>query len=65
MELSKTIDDYFFDVDAVNDEYVFDIDAVQFERLELLTPEFHGNISFGASFAEGLRRIGKGYIKCF
>ncbi|MFQ5786517.1 MAG: porin [Thermodesulfobacteriota bacterium] len=37
-----------------SDEYFFDVDAVKFEAPRLLRPEFHGNISLGAPFAEGL-----------
>ena len=64
-ESSKTLDDYFFDVDAVKDEHVFDVDAVNFERSKLLKPEFHGNISFGASFAEGHDETEKGTSNVF
>ena len=64
-ESSKTLDDYFFDVDAVKDEHFFDIDAVKFERQKLLKPEFHGNISFGASFGEGLSETEKGTSNVF
>ncbi len=53
-ELCKTIDDYFFDVDAV-----------KFESPKLLKPEFHGNISLGAPFAEGLEETEKGSSKVF
>jgi len=38
----------------IHDEYFFDVDKVKFEKPELLIPEFHGNISLGAPFAEGL-----------
>jgi hypothetical protein len=64
-ESSKTHDEYFFDLDVVKDEHVFDIDAVKFERSNLLKPEFHGNISFGASFGEGLDESEKGTSNVF
>lgn len=37
-----------------DDEYFFDVDEVKFEEAKLLKPEFHGNISFGAPFSDGL-----------
>ncbi len=36
------------------DLFFFDIDAIKFPETKLLRPEFHGNISLGAPFAEGL-----------
>ena len=54
-ESDKKNDEYFFDIDDVRSkEHYFDIDAVIFKGQKLLKPEFHGNISFGAPFSEGL-----------
>ncbi|MBS1259676.1 MAG: hypothetical protein MAG551_02751 [Candidatus Scalindua arabica] len=38
----------------VDDEFFFDVDAVEFEEPKLLRPEFHGNLSVGAPFSEGM-----------
>ncbi len=43
-----------------DDEYFFDVDEIKFEGPRLLKPEFHGNISLGAPFAEGLDESEKG-----
>ena len=47
----------------LDDEYFFDVDAVKFEEPRLLRPEFHGNISVGAPFSEGLDESEKGSSK--
>ena len=65
-ESNKINDEYFFDIDAVNtEEHFFDIDAVRFEGPKLLKPEFHGNISFGAPFSEGLEETEKNSSNVF
>ncbi len=47
------------------DEHFFDIDAVKLEEPGLLRPEFHGNISLGAPFSEGLDESEKGSSNVF
>ena len=49
----------------MDDEYFFDVDAVKFEAPKLLKPEFHGNISLGAPFSEGLDESEKGSSKVY
>ncbi len=44
-------------------EYFFDVDEVIFEKPKSLKPEFHGNISLGAPFSEGLDETEKGSSK--
>ncbi|MFQ5687011.1 MAG: hypothetical protein ACE5GV_10160 [Candidatus Scalindua sp.] len=49
----------------IDDEYFFDIDAVKIEEPRLLRPEFHGNISLGAPFSEGLDETEKNSSNVF
>ena len=46
-----------------DDQLFFDVDEVEFPEPKLLKPEFHGNISLGAPFAEGLDESEKGSSK--
>ena len=46
-----------------DDKFFFDIDEIKFPEPKLLRPEFHGNISLGAPFAEGLDESEKGSSK--
>ena len=49
--------------DKTDDGFYFDVDEIKFPEPRLLRPEFHGNISLGAPFAEGLDESEKGSSK--
>ena len=49
--------------DKTGDEFYFHIDEIKFPEPRLLRPEFHGNISMGAPFSEGLDETEKGSSK--
>jgi hypothetical protein len=47
------------------EEYFFDVDEVKLEEPRLLRPEFHGYLSVGAPFSEGLDETEKGSSQVF
>lgn len=47
------------------EKYVFDVDEVKLEKPRLLRPEFHGFLSLGAPFSEGLDETEKGSSNVF
>jgi hypothetical protein len=49
----------------ISDEFFFDVDEIKFPEPRFLRPEFHGNISLGAPFAEGLDESEKGSSNVF
>lgn len=53
------------DLKKVARTFLFDVDEVKFEEPRLLKPEFHGFMSVGAPFSEGLDEAEKGSSNVF
>ncbi|GAX63024.1 hypothetical protein SCALIN_C46_0029 [Candidatus Scalindua japonica] len=51
--------------DITDNQFFFDVDEIKFPEPKLLSPEFHGNLSLGVPFSEGLDESEKGSSKVF